>query len=238
MWIWNAVTSHHFVWGDLCHWVSLSVQTDLFRGTRILFDHGGCPPADANALGNCEPSSTKPQEQLSLRKPNSTTISNSVTMKLSSPAFANGAPIPAVYSRGGDNVSPPLEWTDVPEGTRSLALIVDDPDAPDPAKPKLTWVHWVLYNIPPQSPAGGLSQGSSSTVGTAAANDWKQMQYDGPAPPIGVHRYFFKLYALDTTIDSTAVSDKPSLLSAMKGHVLASAELVGTFTKQQKGKKQ
>ena len=153
-------------------------------------------------------------------------------MKLWSPSFANGGAIPSRHAKkDGSNVSPPLEWSDVPAHTQSLALIVDDPDAPDPKAPKMTWVHWVLYNIPPTLTS--LAEGNSS-AGTAGHNDWKQARYDGPAPPIGKHRYFFKLYALDVMLheDGSTVHDKPTLLQAIEGHVLDQAELVGTYEKK------
>ena len=150
---------------------------------------------------------------------------------LSSPAFPHGGEIPSKYTCDGGDLAPPLVWTGVPEQTRSLALIVDDPDAPDPTAPKMTWVHWVLYNIPPSG--DGLPEGVTSRdlpPGTAEGlNDWKRTGYGGPCPPIGRHRYFHKLYALDAAL---AVMDKPTkatLEAAMKGHILEKAELVGTY---------
>lgn len=154
---------------------------------------------------------------------------------ISSPAFRNGAPIPPVYSRcDGDDRSPPLQWTGVPDQTESLVLIVDDPDAPDPEAPKMTWAHWVLYNIPPA--ATGLPEGvapSSLPRGALSArNDWKTTGYGGPSPPVGAHRYFHKLYALDRVIpDLGASADKASVVKAMDGHILAQAELIGTYKK-------
>ena len=153
------------------------------------------------------------------------------TLTLSSPAFPHGGEIPSKYTCDGGDLAPPLVWTGVPEQTRSLALIVDDPDAPDPTAPKMTWVHWVLYNIPPSG--DGLPEGVTSRdlpPGTAEGlNDWKRTGYGGPCPPIGRHRYFHKLYALDAAL---AVMDKPTkatLEAAMKGHILEKAELVGTY---------
>jgi hypothetical protein len=123
----------------------------------------------------------------------------------------------------------------VPEGTRSLALIVDDPDAPDPAAPKMVWVHWVLFNMPPS--AAGLSENISSLPeGTREGlNDWKRTGYGGPCPPIGRHRYFFKLYALDMTLDLTGTPRKAQLEKSIEGHVLAKATLIGTY---QRGERQ
>ena len=154
-----------------------------------------------------------------------------MTLKLTSSAFDDGGAIPLRYTCDGDDVSPPLAWSELPEGTRSLALIVDDPDAPDPAAPKMIFVHWVLYNMPPDSSgldedvgAGRLPAGTGQGL-----NDWKRPGYGGPCPPIGTHRYFHKLYALDTVLPDLGTPGKARLEQAMQGHVLASAELVGTF---------
>jgi Raf kinase inhibitor-like YbhB/YbcL family protein len=156
-----------------------------------------------------------------------------MTLSLTSTAFTAGGAIPKRYTCDGDDVSPPLAWSGLPAGTKSLVLIVDDPDAPDPAAPKLTWVHWVLYDIP--STAGGLTEAvkpSALPPGThEGLNDWKRTGYGGPCPPIGRHRYFHKLYALDTVLGDLGQSTKAKLESAIKGHVLAQAELVGTYQK-------
>lgn len=152
-----------------------------------------------------------------------------MSIELSSPAFAHGDAIPATYSCDGEDISPPLQWQNVPEGTESLALIMDDPDAP-----RGMWVHWVLYDIPPETselpenvtPAdslpGGGSQGNSS---------WNRVGYGGPCPPRGSHRYFFKLYALDTSLNLDPGATKEQLLAAMEGHILAQGELVGTYAR-------
>ena len=146
-------------------------------------------------------------------------------------AFDDGASIPARYTCDDVDVSPALEWSGAPEGTRSLALVVDDPDAPDPEAPKMVWVHWVLYNIPPT--ASGLAEGTTSEdlpFGTLEGlNDWKETGYRGPCPPIGRHRYFFKLYALDARLPDMGVTTKPELLSAMEGRVLAETVTMGTY---------
>ena len=156
-----------------------------------------------------------------------------MTLAISSPAFSNNNGLPDEYSCEGDDVSPQLEWSGMPDGTRSLALIVDDPDAPDPRAPKRTWVHWVLYNIP--TATSGLPKGVPSSHlpdGTLEGiNDWKRTGYGGPCPPIGRHRYFFKLYALDTVLSELSPPTKDVLLKAIDGHVLESAELVGTYQK-------
>lgn len=133
----------------------------------------------------------------------------------------------------GDDVSPQLQWRELPAGTKSLVLIVDDPDAPDPRAPRMTWVHWVLVNLP--ADAGGLPEGipsSSLPRGTVEGlNDWKRTGYGGPCPPVGRHRYFHKLYALDVVLDGLVRPTKAQVEAAMRDHVLARAELVGTYQK-------
>jgi Raf kinase inhibitor-like YbhB/YbcL family protein len=155
-----------------------------------------------------------------------------MSLKLTSTAFAQGGEIPSKFTCEGDDVSPALAWTGVPAGAKSLALIVDDPDAPDPAAPSMTWVHWVLYNIP--LGAGALSEGAKQVpAGTLhGVNDWKRAGYGGPCPPIGRHRYFFKLYALNTVLTDLGKPAKGKLEAAMKGHVIAHAELIGTYRKR------
>jgi len=150
-------------------------------------------------------------------------------MQITSTAFADGHDIPAQYTCEGADRSPPLAWTGVPSGTRSLALVVDDPDAPDPAAPKMTWVHWVLYDIP--ADAAGIAEGASPAGGRVGKNDWKRAAWGGPCPPIGRHRYFFRLYALDTELGELGAPTKASLLRAMAGHVLAEATVMGTYQK-------
>jgi Raf kinase inhibitor-like YbhB/YbcL family protein len=154
---------------------------------------------------------------------------------LRSAAFANNGAIPKKYTCEGDDVSPPLAWSDAPAGTKSYALIVDDPDAPDPKAPKTVWVHWVLYDIP--ASANALPEAvtpSALPSGTRqGANDWKRPGYGGPCPPIGRHRYFFKLYALDTELTDLGQPTKSKLEQAMNGHVLGKVELVGTYEKGQ-----
>jgi len=156
-------------------------------------------------------------------------------MQITSSSFTHQGSIPAKYTCEGTDTSPPLAWSGVPSTAKSLALIVDDPDAPDPAAPKMTWVHWVLYDVPPQTP--GLAEGASRQPAQGARdglNDWKRPGYGGPCPPIGRHRYFFKLYALDTVLPDLGRPSKADLLKAMEGHVVSTAELIGTY---QKGKK-
>ena len=156
------------------------------------------------------------------------------TMELSSSAFAPNADIPGLHTCEGRDRSPPLAWSGVPAGTQSLALIVDDPDAPDPAAPKMTWVHWVLYNLPRDTTAleAGVSRASLPTGTLEGLNDWKREGYGGPCPPIGRHRYFFKLYALDTVLPALHPATKAALEKAMQGHILAQGELVGYYRKK------
>jgi Raf kinase inhibitor-like YbhB/YbcL family protein len=155
-------------------------------------------------------------------------------MNLSSTAFPDNGPIPALHTCEGRDISPPLQWAAWPEGTRSLVLIVDDPDAPDPAAPKMTWVHWVLYNLPPT--AAGLPEAVSSAALPAGTreglNDWKRTGYGGPCPPIGRHRYFHKLYALDVVLPDLGRASKADVEKAMQGHILSTATLLGTYQKQ------
>jgi Raf kinase inhibitor-like YbhB/YbcL family protein len=154
-----------------------------------------------------------------------------MSLTITSSVFSQDKDIPAKYTCDGQDLSPPLAWSGLPAGTKSLALIVDDPDAPDPAAPKMTWVHWVLYNIPPG--ATGLPEGvkpGEVPKGTKEGlNDWKRTGYGGPCPPVGRHRYFHKLYALDVVLPDLGKATKQEVEKAMKGHVLASAELVGTY---------
>ena len=154
-------------------------------------------------------------------------------LALTSTAFAEGASIPVQYTCEGKNLSPPLQWQGVPANARSLVLIVDDPDAPDPAAPKLTWVHWVLYNIPVD--AADLPEAVVSAdlpAGTEEGlSDFKRTGYGGPCPPIGRHRYFHKLYALDTVLSGLDQPTKAQVEAAMKGHVVAEAVLIGTYQK-------
>lgn len=156
-----------------------------------------------------------------------------MTFSLSSEAFVHNGAMPRRFTCEGDDVAPDLAWSNAPPGTRSLALIVDDPDAPDPAAPKMTWVHWVLYNIPPGTSglAAAMESGELPGGTLEGLNDWGRTGYGGPCPPIGRHRYFHKLYALDTMLPDLGKPKKPLLEKAMAGHILASAELVGTYQK-------
>jgi Raf kinase inhibitor-like YbhB/YbcL family protein len=154
-----------------------------------------------------------------------------MTLHLTSTAFEQGGAIPKRHTCEGQDISPPLAWSGVPANAKSLVLIVDDPDAPDPAAPRMTWVHWVLYNLPPTGE--GLAEGVQSLPAGAleGLNDWKRSGYGGPCPPIGRHRYFHKLYALDAVLPDLRHPTSAQLQARMKGHVIAQAELVGTYQK-------
>ncbi len=154
-----------------------------------------------------------------------------MALTITSTAFASEGTIPKRYTCDGPDLSPPLAWTGVPSGTKIFALIVDDPDAPDPAAPRMTWVHWLLYNIPADitSLAEGETRKDLPRGAAEGINDWKSTGYRGPCPPIGRHRYFFKLYALDTTLPDLGSPTKSKLENAMKGHILGEAQLMGTY---------
>jgi Raf kinase inhibitor-like YbhB/YbcL family protein len=156
-----------------------------------------------------------------------------VSIKITSTAFQAGGSIPSKYTCEDRDLSPPLAWSGAPPGTKSFALIVDDPDAPDPAKPQRVYVHWVVYNIPAATVAlaenaskKGLPKGA-----VQGKNDWGKAEYGGPCPPIGRHRYFFKLYALDTELTGLSSPTKGDLECAMNGHVLDSGELIASYQK-------
>lgn len=152
-------------------------------------------------------------------------------MKLTSTAFAHEGEIPERFTCDGENISPDLQWSGLPSGTKSLALIVDDPDAPDPAAPTMVFVHWVLYNLPPD--IDGLPVGTNADNLPAGAlegiNDFNRTGYGGPCPPSGRHRYFHKIYALDRVLPDLSEPSKDELLQTMSGHILEQAELIGTY---------
>jgi Raf kinase inhibitor-like YbhB/YbcL family protein len=158
-----------------------------------------------------------------------------MSLTLTSTAFVHGGDIPAQYTCDGEDISPPLSWSSVPATALSLALIVEDPDAPDPAAPQRTWTHWVLYDLPPNST--GLKEGVTSgelPPGTLEGlNDWHRTGYGGPCPPIGRHRYFFKLYALNTVLSDLEKPNRAKLLLEMEGNIIGKTELMGRY--QRKG---
>ena len=155
-------------------------------------------------------------------------------LTLSSTSFQHQGVMASRHTCDGADLSPPLAWTGVPANTQSLVLIVDDPDAPDPQAPKMTWVHWVLYNLPPQIhelPEGVSAQ--NLPPGTLQGmNDWRRTGYGGPCPPIGMHRYFHKLFALDCRLPDLKTPGKAALEKAMQGHILAQTELIGCYQKR------
>lgn len=157
-----------------------------------------------------------------------------MALSITSSSFSDRAEMPSKLTCEGSDRSPALAFSGIPPGTRSLALIADDPDAPDPKAPRMTWVHWLLYNLPPDTT--GLPEGASAQdfpKGTlSGTTDFKRTTYGGPCPPIGKHRYFFKLYALDTTLPDLKSPTKPALEKAMEGHVLEKTEIVGTYQKK------
>lgn len=185
----------------------------------------GLPPIAGAGAGSAPPVGRPAKKEAS-----------AMTFSITSPSFTKGGEIPSKHTCEGPNISPALVWKDIPPGTKSLALIVDDPDAPDPEAPKMTWVHWVLYNIP--ATAAGLAEKvavKDLPAGTReGTSDYKRGAWGGPCPPIGRHRYFFKLYALDTLLPDLGAPTKDALLKAMEGHVLAQTELMGTYQKQGK----
>lgn len=157
-----------------------------------------------------------------------------MVLSLKSDSFSHEGEIPTQYTCEGDDLSPPLRWSDVPEGTKSLAVIVEDPDAPDPRAPKRIWAHWVLYNLPlalEGLPEGVVAEALPRSI-LHGRNDWGRTGYGGPCPPIGRHRYYHKLYALDTVLADLGTPTKKELEKAMEGHILAQAELMGTYEKQ------
>ena len=156
-----------------------------------------------------------------------------MAFELTSTDFTAGGAIPRACTCEGADRSPALAWSDAPNGTKSLALIVDDPDAPDPAAPRMTWVHWVLYDIPAGTAGlpAGVQKAALPAGSREGTNDYKQTGYRGPCPPVGRHRYFHKLYALDTVLGDRGALTKAALESAMQGHVLAEAGLMGTYQK-------
>ncbi len=157
-----------------------------------------------------------------------------MNFQISSVAFSDKSDIPSMYTCEGANIAPPLHWENPPNLTKSFALIVDDPDAPDPAAPKRVFVHWVLFNIPASidTLAEGVTEKTLPKGTIAGKNDIGDCEYHGPCPPIGRHRYFFKLYALDTVFSDLKKPTKNELLEKMKGHILEQTELIGTYIKK------
>lgn len=197
----------------------------IFLGVAVLsITLGGCAKTDSSA--------TTDSAGLAV----DTTATNTqpaMTFDLTSSAFAPNGSIPAKYTCEGADVSPPLQWSGGPANAKSYALIVDDPDAPDPAAPKMVYVHWLVYNIPAGTTS--LAENAAKTGLPAGAshgsNDWKKQTYGGPCPPIGRHRYFHKLYALDTVLTGLSNPTKAQIEAALTGHVIGRTELIGTYQK-------
>lgn len=165
--------------------------------------------------------------------PSAAAVTATSPLTITSSAFKPQGDIPAVYTCQGKDISPPLSWKGVSSNARSLVLIVDDPDAPDPLAPKMIWVHWVLYNIPPTAsslPEGVVAERLPPNT-LLGKNDWKKTGYNGPCPPVGRHRYVHKLYALDVVLPDLNVPTKAQLEQAMKGHIVAQGELIGRYEK-------
>jgi Raf kinase inhibitor-like YbhB/YbcL family protein len=156
-----------------------------------------------------------------------------MAFSLRSASFQHEAAIPAKHTCQGDDTAPPLAWSGAPAGTKSFALIVDDPDAPDPRAPRTVWSHWVIYNLPAATSAlpEGATSGDLPPGTLEGVNDFGKTGYGGPCPPIGRHRYFHKLYALDVVLADLGRPSKAALEKAMQGHVLGEAQLVGTYQK-------
>lgn len=154
-----------------------------------------------------------------------------VRLTVTSPAFAAYAAIPPKHTCEGEDRSPPLDITGIPPSAKTLALVMDDPDAPDPAAPKRVWVHWVVYDLPVSTTKLPEGAGNGGSLGRSGKNDWGTPGYRGPCPPIGRHRYFVRVLALDTELGDLGAPNKAALLAATEGHVLAEGELVGTYQK-------
>jgi hypothetical protein len=171
----------------------------------------------------CSANDEKPAVEMEIQE------DTSMTLQLSSPAFEDGSAIPQEYSCDGDDSSPALFWGELPDQTKSIALIMDDPDAPVG-----TWVHWVLYDLPgnrTEIPENVPKSGQLPGGGTQGSNSWGRSGYGGPCPPGGTHRYFFKLYALDAPLDLASGATKEDLLQAMEGHLLDQGQLMGTYSR-------
>lgn len=161
-------------------------------------------------------------------------VTSLMTFRISSPAFDANGEIPARFTCEGENISPPLRWSGAPDNTKSYVLMLMDPDAPDPSAPRMTWIHWVVYNIP--ATATGLPEAACRDTMPAgsrqAHSDWMRPGYGGPCPPVGRHRYIFTLHALDTKLPELHRADLKAVERAMNGHIIATAQLVGTYRKQ------
>lgn len=166
-------------------------------------------------------------DTITTTEPPNSTVASGGTMQITSSAFTHNTPIPDLYTCAGEDINPPLDISGVPGEAVSLVLVVDDPDAPDPAAPKVVWEHWVMWNI--ATDTSGIEEGSVPAGAVQGTNSWGRTDYGGPCPPIGTHRYFFKLYALDITLALGTSSIKADVETAMQGHVLDQTELIGLY---------
>lgn len=198
----------------------------IFVACHLAAAAASCRTAEPEKAGGTDPRPENTQAS-GIRSPDEVRT----MLTLQSKAFRRGGEIPRKFTCQGDDVSPPLSWSGVPQGTKSLALIVDDPDAPDPARPKRVWVHWIVFNLPPSVSELPEAVKRLPAPARSGVNDWNRELYGGPCPPIGRHRYFFKLYALDASMALESPT-KADLQRAMEGHILQSAELMGTYQKQ------
>jgi Raf kinase inhibitor-like YbhB/YbcL family protein len=196
---------------------------------------GGCARSEAAPEGRDAAAPIAPASAVTTAKMEPDSLGSGAkamqTLTLTSTAFTHQGAMPAKHTCEGPNLSPPLTLGSVPSGTKSLALVVEDPDAPDPAAPKTTWSHWVLYDLPPDTRALPEGAGNGKSPGRAGKNDWGSTGYRGPCPPVGRHRYFFKVFALDTELGELGEPTRAGVLKATAGHVLAQGELVGTYQK-------
>ncbi|MCJ7568511.1 MAG: YbhB/YbcL family Raf kinase inhibitor-like protein [Anaerolineales bacterium] len=204
--------------------------------TPILFITGfinACQPEAIITLVNTEPTPKPLEETKEVAKPMSEEIESPEPIQiptefiLTSEGFLEGEPIPTLYTCNGDDVSPPLAWSGTPNDTSSFALIMDDPDAP------MGWVHWVLFNLPGDAATldVGLRPEAEAPAGSRqGTNSWGRLGYGGPCPPSGIHRYFFKLYALDISLALDESATKEDVLAAMEGHILSETALMGTYS--------
>lgn len=179
----------------------------------------------------CSKTTTEEATKPAAQSPAASPSAEQGSLDLTSTAFTEGGTVPSRYTCQGEDLSPPLAWRDPPAGTKSFALIVDDPDAPDPKAPKQTYVHWVLYDLPADTRSLPEGMKAPPQGARAGKNDFGKTTYGGPCPPVGRHRYFFKVYALDTVLQDIGQPTAAELTKAMGGHILARGQLMGTYEK-------
>jgi Raf kinase inhibitor-like YbhB/YbcL family protein len=198
------------------------------RPCILLFAFAACSHSSSDSAGSSSTATLASQSRGSASA--AAPAAPAADLKVTSTAFTDGQEIPKEFTCEGANDSPPIAWSGAPAGTQSFAVIVDDPDAPDPAKPERTWVHWVIASLPATTTSLAASAAKSMPAGAAVGvNDFGDATWGGPCPPIGRHRYFFKVYALDTVLSGSP--SKSDLEHAMEGHVLAKGQIIGTYQK-------